>query len=728
MSYPIITIVGNGFGAVYTARLLLKRGFKVRIIAQENRFTFTPLLHEVATGTLCEDDVCFSFGTFIPQYGFEFIAGELAKINVSEKTLELSSGRILEYEKLVLATGARSDMSSVPGAEYAMTLKTVTDAAMIRNRLLELISSRPNEIAVNIIGGGFTGVELLCEIEQVLNKYCKNSKLIIRLFNRSSILLSESDPKLASYIEKRLRRADIEYYLNSKVEAILPDHIKIKEKTFYADLNIITTGVSLNNEYAPKQWLDLRGNIEVEKSLLVCGDKDVFALGDIITIKGYGKPPMLAQTAVRQALVVAKNIIHQINGETLSDYIIKIQGMLISLGNWDAAGRIFGISIFGRFAWYIWRTVYLFKTPGWSNRFNIAFRWTNYLFINRRHIKRKGFTLIEMLVVTGVIAVLAAFTIVSMSSSRIHSRDAQRVAYINQMNSALELYFSKYGYYPTAITAGQSLTFNGIKYLDPVPSNPSPRNDGDCADQDFVYKVYPGNTSYTISFCLGKPAGNLNAGKIICDGGNCKSCGQYSLSYDGVTYNTVSIGGQCWLGKNLNTKHKSDGTCINPGCPDASSADNGLGRSCYNNSEANCTTDGSLYAWSAAMDGSTTEGAQGICPTGWHVPSDGEQFILENYLKDSGQSCLSSRNGAGDCATAGSKIKIGGSTGFNIETAGQRGADGSSFNYRTTHWGMWSSTQSSTDAAFRWSYYNNTTIDRFIMSKTLGISLRCLKD
>lgn len=160
---------------------------------------------------------------------------------------------------------------------------------------------------------------------------------------------------------------------------------------------------------------------------------------------------------------------------------------------------------------------------------------------------------------------------------------------------------------------------------------------------------------------------------------------------EGNEYPTTMINGQCWMAASLRTKVKPDGSstgaCINGSgtppldCDDASSADNGQGRSCYNNEEAMCVKNnqGALYTWEAAMNDSTVEGTQGICPVGWRVPTDSDWFSLELNLTDRDESCDSARKAEDlnefDCKAAGLKLSPageGGTVGFEGIPTGYR--------------------------------------------------------
>ncbi len=193
---------------------------------------------------------------------------------------------------------------------------------------------------------------------------------------------------------------------------------------------------------------------------------------------------------------------------------------------------------------------------------------------------------------------------------------------------------------------------------------------------------------------------------------------------DNKIYTTVLIGTQCWMAQNMNIGTKTAGANTQgTDCPSAVAIE----KYCYSDNEANCTTYGGLYQWNQMMCGSTTEGIQGICPTDWHIPTDAEQYTLENYLKDNGQTCDASRSSAYDCATAGTKLKSGGTSNFNGLLAGYRSTDGS-FSYLSSYTLLWSSTQSGTSAWYRNLHSGNTTVTRNLDGKAYGFSVRCLKN
>jgi len=216
---------------------------------------------------------------------------------------------------------------------------------------------------------------------------------------------------------------------------------------------------------------------------------------------------------------------------------------------------------------------------------------------------------------------------------------------------------------------------------------------------------------------------------------NSNACGTSTVSYGGQTYNTVQIGTQCWFKENLNVGTMLASASAMPADPAPTlNNPNTVSKWCYDNSIANCTNEGGLYTWAEANGLAITcnstsctpaSPSQGICPTGWHIPTDTEQYTLENYLQNT--TCSASRTDWG-CSDAGTKLKTGGSSGFNAPLAGNRIMVGS-FYYRASGAFFWSS--SAFDASHAWGRYlysGFATVSRFYSSKASGFSVRCLKN
>ncbi len=221
-------------------------------------------------------------------------------------------------------------------------------------------------------------------------------------------------------------------------------------------------------------------------------------------------------------------------------------------------------------------------------------------------------------------------------------------------------------------------------------------------------------------------------------------------SRDGKIYSTVQIGAQCWMSQNLNVGTRINscsngfvGTCANT-TPKQTTTKQGTSCSeikkfCFNDDEGKCDQYGALYEADQASCGSIVDGAQGICPAGWHVPTDAEWFALENGLTDEGQTCDPKRNFSWDCASASTKLKAGGSSGFEAILLGTRSTTGGYFTrfnqykdgaytLRNQRTGYWSSTGTAYQKISRFLDANDPTVMRMNENVREGYFVRCLKD
>jgi uncharacterized protein (TIGR02145 family)/prepilin-type N-terminal cleavage/methylation domain-containing protein len=375
--------------------------------------------------------------------------------------------------------------------------------------------------------------------------------------------------------------------------------------------------------------------------------------------------------------------------------------------------------------------------------------------------KKPAFTLIELLVVIAIIGILATLAVVALQNARKNARDAKRIADVKQMQTALELYFNDAGSYPATITS--SITYGSNIYMATVPSAPTP-NDGDCSEEQNAYtyqSIGTENESYSISFCLGAPITNLAAGVKIAGpsgiGTRDWACGDVLIdSRNSNEYSTIQMGPQCWFAENINI-----GAVLcsdNPEYPNCS-IDQGtscasIEKYCYNNLESNCDIYGGLYQWHQAMCGSSVSGVQGICPSGWHIPTDLEFIELEEYLgmcSGTGAGCSGSIGHRG--TNEGAKISGGydlwlvgnliineffGYSEFNAIPGGDVfrcycGGDGDMGVGASSSF-LTSSKQGELYYYFRSVVFNLTTINRnydfgiINPSQSLGMSVRCIKD
>lgn len=400
-------------------------------------------------------------------------------------------------------------------------------------------------------------------------------------------------------------------------------------------------------------------------------------------------------------------------------------------------------------------------------------------------LNKSGFTLIELLIVIAIIGIISTLAVVALGNVRAKARDSKRVADLKQIGTALELYYSDNGNYPVVITPGNSLKSpdEALVYMATIPSNPTPRDDGECSGLDYVYRFNSSANSYNLSVCLGGASSIYNPGLFSVSPDGNFNCGQKVSDIDGNQYDTVQIGEQCWMKQNLNTgtmiaSHTAEPcNLVSSGSYSCQNDDEQIEKYCYgysipgNSSQmstglANCATYGGLYEWQEMMNLPATcvssdcsaqiqTPHQGICPKGWHIPTDAEFNTLEQYIvatvasSASQYACNTSvsswRRCADDSGTddggakgAGKSLKtVGQGSGvgagddlvsFSALLAGYRYI-GSQFNTITSYAYFWSASQYNNNFAWYRSIRSTySTINRTSNGKTYGFSVRCLKD
>ena len=216
-----------------------------------------------------------------------------------------------------------------------------------------------------------------------------------------------------------------------------------------------------------------------------------------------------------------------------------------------------------------------------------------------------------------------------------------------------------------------------------------------------------------------------------------------AVDVEGNYYNTVQIGNQCWMKENLRTTRYPDYTNI-PSSSTSSSTDGY--RYDYSSSSLTLEQRGYLYNWAAVMHGAASSsanpsGVQGICPSGWHVPSDAEWTQLTSYVSSQSLyvcgsdntyiakalASTSGWNSSTNTCAVGNDQTSNNTTGFSAVPAGY--CSGSSFNYAGYHAYFWSSTQDGSSNAWdRILRYNNASVGRNSNDKSYGFSVRCLRD
>jgi len=396
-----IVILGGGFGGVSTARVLEglckhRRDVEIVLVSRDNFLLMTPLLFEVCSGALDARHCSFPIRAFLRTT--RFVEATVRGIDLERRVVHLTAegepGE-LPYDQLVLALGARTNRGMIPGSEHAFTFKTLADAFLLRNHIIERFERadverdperKRRQLTFVVVGGGLVGVELFGELTAFadgiapLYKRVERGEVRFILLQGGDRLMPEIDPTLAAYgggVLRRRRGADIR--LGAKVQAIEPGVVHLPGETIEAETIVLAAGIVPNPVVAelPVEK-DRRGHIVVDGSMRCPSHPEVWALGDCAVIPAPdGHPyPNLAQHALREAKVLARNIAGVLDGRPPQPFVYQTLGMMGSLGHSKAFGQFLKVRIRGFPAWVMRRTYYLLQMPGWGRRLRIVIDWT----------------------------------------------------------------------------------------------------------------------------------------------------------------------------------------------------------------------------------------------------------------------------------------------------------------------------------------------------------------
>ena len=295
-----------------------------------------------------------------------------------------------------------------------------------------------------------------------------------------------------------------------------------------------------------------------------------------------------------------------------------------------------------------------------------------------------------------------------------------------------DIYFTLSGTASTYYIAVEA-SFNGGNTFSPIPAGSLTGDTGPISPGAGKHIIWNGLQSFPNSYST---QAKVKLFVSVTPPAGLPCPGMPTVVYGGQTYNTVQVGTQCWLKENMNIGTKIPGS--------QSQANNGtIEKYCYNNDEANCAIYGGLYEWNEMMQYVTTAGVQGICPTGWHIPTDVEWCAVIQFL-DPTVDCnvigwigvnVGGKMKSTGTIEAGAGLWYSPNTGATNESgltaipAGSRSNDGA-FSYIGIYGSWWSSSEFESVASYAWFLQLQCGVSpvfRFPDYKNFGFSVRCVK-
>lgn len=378
-----VVIVGGGFGGVSVARQLVRRAsrkdLEIVIVEERAEHVYTPWLYEVATAfspvrghafvKRARDRASIPFFHFPGFRGVRIVQGRVSEIDPQGSFVTCTDGKTFKADAIVIAVGSLTNDFGIPGVQkYASPLKTPKEAENIavhfQRILSDLAERRMDRATIAVVGAGANGVELVAEMGAVRKVFCashgiQEQKLRLVLCDSGAEPVAMFPQSVRSRVAQRLQNLGIEFFGKTTIKEVVPGEIRAESISLPFDMLVWSAGVK-SREEPGKVWglsVNERGRIRVADTFAVEGKKNVFALGDIIA-RGSGKPdPQSAQAASAQAPYVAKNILAFLQGKELVSFPNHPWQTLLAVGGSYGVGRVFGVTVSGRGAFYLRRLV-----------------------------------------------------------------------------------------------------------------------------------------------------------------------------------------------------------------------------------------------------------------------------------------------------------------------------------------------------------------------------------
>jgi NADH dehydrogenase len=391
-----VIIIGGGFAGLQLARHLDRKKFNVLLVDRLNHHQFQPLFYQVATSQIEPSSISFPFRhIFRKTASTQIRLAEVVAIVPSENKIETNTGEY-HYDYLVIATGCKTNFFNNASIEKnAFTLKTTYDAIAIRNHIITVfekilsasLQEKQHLLNLVIVGAGPTGVELAGAFAEIKNNVLPKDYPGID-FSKFSIYIIEGSKDTLNNMSNNARKASGRYL--KKLGVIIKTETFVKsydgksallsnDESIPSSTVIWAAGVTGNKITGLPENIWIANNrVIVNRYNQVSGYGNIFAVGDIawMTTAKYPKGhPQVANVAINQAKLLARNLKRLIDQRPLKEYEYKDLGVMATIGRNKAVVDLPFIRYKGYFAWLTWMFLHLMLILSVKNKLIIFIEW-----------------------------------------------------------------------------------------------------------------------------------------------------------------------------------------------------------------------------------------------------------------------------------------------------------------------------------------------------------------
>jgi len=395
VSRPIkVVVIGAGFAGLAAVKALRRNhDVEVLMIDKYPYQLFSPLLYQVATGGLPEDDIAYPVRAALP--GVSFLRGEVSRITPDKNSVRMADGTDVSFDHLVIATGSVGTTFGIPGVEqHALQMKNIYEARAIKQRLFgtyeDVQESRlPREnLRVVVVGGGPTGVEVagaVAELQRSLHREYPE------IADYASVTLVEAGPRLlpmfressSRHAQDELEKLGVQVKVNAAVDRMYERDLHLGSgEILPAGTVIWAAGVAAPEKLGEIGVTGPGRRLVVDNYLRMQGATNIWVIGDSAAFTEDGQVlPMVAPVAMQMGRHVAKSITAAISGAPLPEFTYTDKGQMATIGRRRAVAETpQGITLHGTAAWLAWLGLHVGYLAGGRNRVSVIADWGwNYL-------------------------------------------------------------------------------------------------------------------------------------------------------------------------------------------------------------------------------------------------------------------------------------------------------------------------------------------------------------
>lgn len=419
-----IVILGGGFAGVECARQLesyFKNNSEIELvmISEDNFLLFTPMLPQVASGMIETRHIVMPIRAICKNT--KFYEGRIKNVDPFGKLVTLwgtgeKRGVSIHYDYLVVALGSETNFFGMADVEKnAYTMKTLNDAVMLRNRVIDMLEQAENEtdpilrnsfLTFVVVGGGFAGIETAGELMDLLLDARKHYPTIekddirVIVLEALPMILPGFNEKLAEFSKEKMMKRGIDIRLRTAVTSFDGTEVTVKSldenpknamdeskiDVIRTKTLIWTAGVTPVNTIKRSMFKTDKGKVIVNDFLEVPEFSGVFAIGDCaLFMDPQTNRPFAptAQLAEAQAKTAAHNLNALIKNSEKEKFEYHSKGQMAIIGKRTGIATFLGMNISGFLAWLIWRNVYLSKIALPDKKIRVFLDWTIDLLFDR---------------------------------------------------------------------------------------------------------------------------------------------------------------------------------------------------------------------------------------------------------------------------------------------------------------------------------------------------------